>query len=159
VYEFGLPQSDMRADMLTPEEVIENFDFLDDWDARYAYLVELGEALPAMDDALRTGANRVQGCMSQVWVCPLVDPTDPARLKYVGECDTAIIKGVLALLIELMSGRTPEEIEAIDLDHLFDELKLAEHLSPNRHFGIYSIVELMKAQAKAISPQTCASSP
>lgn len=158
MYEFGLPQRDMRADMLTPEEVIENFDFLDDWDARYAYLVELGEALPTMDDALRTEANRVQGCMSQVWVCPLVDPEDPARLNYVGECDTAIIKGVLALLIELMSGRTPDEVEALDLDHLFDELKLAEHLSPNRHFGIYSIVELMKAQAKAIAPQTCAAS-
>jgi len=63
---------------------------------------------------------------------------------------------VLALLIELMSGRTPDEIEALDLDHLFDELKLAEHLSPNRHFGIYSIVELMKAQAKAIASQSCA---
>lgn len=144
--------------MLTPEEVIENFEFLEDWEARYAYLVELGEALPPMDDALRTEANRVQGCMSQVWVCPVADASDPTRLNYVGECDTAIIKGVLALLIELMSGHTPNEIEALDLDHLFDELKLAEHLSPNRHFGIYSIVELMKAQAKGAAPQTRAAS-
>ena len=144
--------------MLTPEEVIENFDFLDDWDARYAYLVELGEALPALDDALRTEANRVQGCMSQVWVCAVADTVDPGRLNYVGDCDTSIIKGVLALLIELMSGRTPEQIEALDLDHLFDELKLAEHLSPNRHFGIYSVVELMKAQARALRPQARAAS-
>lgn len=134
--------------MLTPQEVIENFEFLEDWDARYAYLVELGEALPEMDDAYRTEENRVQGCMSKVWVCPVPDAADPARLNYVGDCDTAIIKGVLALLIELMSGRTPGEIEALDLDDMFDELKLAEHLSPNRHFGIYSIVELMKAQAR-----------
>jgi cysteine desulfuration protein SufE len=60
---------------------------------------------------------------------------------------------VLALLIELMSGHTPDEIETLDLDDLFDELKLAEHLSPNRHFGIYSVVELMKAQARALGPQ------
>jgi len=139
--------------MLTPQEVIENFEFLDDWEARYAYLVELGEALPPMDDDLRTEANRVQGCMSQVWVCPIADRADPSRLNYVGDCDTAIIKGVLALLIELTSGRTPDEIAALDLDHLFDGLKLAEHLSPNRHFGIYSIVELMKAQARATGPQ------
>lgn len=138
--------------MLTPEEVIENFEFLEDWEARYAYLVELGEALPPMDDALRTESNRVQGCMSQVWVCPVACPSDPTRLNFVGDCDTAIIKGVLALLIELMSGHTPREIEGLDLDHLFDELKLAEHLSPNRHFGIYSIVELMKAQAKGAAP-------
>lgn len=138
--------------MLTPQEVIENFEFLDDWDTRYAYLVELGEALPALDDAFRTEANRVQGCMSKVWVCPLSDQSDPRRLHFVGDCDTAIIKGVLALLIELMSGRTPEEIAALDLDHLFDELKLADHLSPNRHFGIYSIVELMKAQAADAVP-------
>ena len=142
-YEFGV---------LTPEEVIENFEFLEDWEARYAYLVELGEALPPLDDSLRIEANRVQGCMSQVWVCPLADPADPAHLQYVGDCDTAIIKGVLALLIELMSGHTSGEIETLDLDHLFDELKLAEHLSPNRHFGIYSIVELMKAQAADAVP-------
>lgn len=140
--------------MLTPEEVIENFDFLDDWDARYAYLVELGEALPVLGDALRTETNRVQGCMSQVWVCAVPDLSEPDHLNYVGGCDTAIIKGVLALLIELLSGHTPEQIERLDLDHLFDELNLAEHLSPNRHFGIYSIVELMKAQAKAAARQT-----
>lgn len=134
--------------MLTPREVIENFELLDDWDARYAYLVELGEALPDLDDAYRTEANRVQGCMSRVWVCPVPDPDDPGRLNYVGDCDTAVIKGVLALMIGLMSGRTRQEIEALDLDDLFDRLKLAEHLSPNRHFGIYSLVELMKAQAR-----------
>ncbi|MCP5312204.1 MAG: SufE family protein [Chromatiaceae bacterium] len=137
--------------MLTPEEVIENFEFLDDWDARYTYLVELGEALPPLDERYRTEQNRVQGCMSKVWVCALRDPDDPDRLRYVGDCDTAVIKGVLALLIELVSGHTPQEIEAMDLDQLFDRLKLADHLSPNRHFGIYSIVELMKAQARTFT--------
>lgn len=133
--------------MLTPEEVIENFDFLESWEARYAYLVELGEALPPLDDALRTEEHRVQGCMSKVWVCPIPDGHRAGALQYVGDCDTAIIKGVLALVIRLLSGRTPEEIANIDLDHLFEQLHLAEHLSPNRHFGIYSLVEMMKKQA------------
>ena len=134
--------------MFTIEEVLENFELLDDWEARYAYLVELGEALPPMDEALRIEGNRVHACMSKVWVCPLEDPADRRRLIYQGDCDTAIIKGVLALLIGLMSGRTREDILALDLDRLFDELKLAEHLSPNRHVGIYAIVERMKEQAR-----------
>lgn len=141
---------------LTPEEVIENFEFLEDWDARYAYLVELGEALPPMPEQYRNEENRVNGCMSKVWVCPVADPTDPNRLVYVGDCDTAIIKGVLALLIGLMSGRTADEIQRLDLDDMFDQLKLAEHLSPNRHFGIFAVVGLMQEQAAGYRPTVAA---
>jgi cysteine desulfuration protein SufE len=136
--------------MLTFEDVIDNFELLDDWDSRYAYLVELGEALPVLDDRYRTEDNRVQGCISKVWVAA-IPSADGSRIDYVGDCDTAIIKGVLALLIELLSARTAAEIEQTDIDSLFDKLKLAENLSPNRHFGIYAIVNLMKAQAKALS--------
>ena len=134
------------------EEIIDNFDLLGDWDARYLYLVDLGEALPPMDDARCTEANRVQGCISKVWVHAEPDPDAPGSLRFRGDCDTAIIKGVLALLIALMSGRTPVEIEAMDLDDLFEKLQLAENLSPNRHFGIYAIVDLMKAQARDAAP-------
>ena len=137
--------------MLTPQEVLDNFDLLEDWESRYAYLVELGEKLPPLDDAYRTEQNRVKGCMSKVWVCPVASKDVPGHIDYVGDCDTAIIKGVLALLIGLMSGRTPADAIALDLDGLFGELKLAEHLSPNRHFGIYAVVELMKAQAGAMN--------
>jgi cysteine desulfuration protein SufE len=134
--------------MLTFEDVIDNFELLDDWEARYAYLVELGEALPSLDDRYRTEANRVQGCISKVWVAAM--PAGDGTVAFVGDCDTAIIKGVLALLIELLSGRTAAEIEHTDIDGLFDRLKLAENLSPNRHFGIYAIVNLMKAQAQSL---------
>lgn len=137
--------------MLTPQDVIDNFELLDDWEARYAYLVELGEALPPLDERLRVEQNRVKGCMSRVWVCPLPDPDRPGALRYVGDCDTAIIKGVLALVIGLCSGHTPREIERLDLDDLFERLRLAEHLSPNRHFGIFALVEQMKSQAQAIA--------
>jgi cysteine desulfuration protein SufE len=137
--------------MLTVDEVIDNFELLDDWDSRYAYLVELGEGLAQLDDRFRTEDNRVQGCISKVWVAAVPEDAASGRVVYVGDCDTAIIKGVLALLIELMSGRTPDEIDNIDIDGLFDRLKLAENLSPNRHFGIYAIVKLMKSQARALA--------
>ena len=138
----------MSVKALTVQDVIEDFEFLDDWEQRYAYLVELGEALPPMDEALRTEANRVHACMSKVWVSAVPDPEGGSRLVYQGDCDTAIIKGVLALLIGVMSGRTREDIASLDLDRMFGQLKLAEHLSPNRHVGIYAIVELMKEQAR-----------
>jgi cysteine desulfuration protein SufE len=138
--------------MLSTGEIIESFELLDDWDTRYAYLVELGEALPSMDNSLKTEENRVQGCVSRVWVHARLDSELPGRVvKYVGDSDTAIIKGVLALLIELMSGRSPTEIANLDVDSLFDELRLAENLSPNRHFGIYAIVDIMKRQSEALS--------
>jgi cysteine desulfuration protein SufE len=130
------------------DDIVDSFDFLGDWDARYQYLVDLGEALPAFDDSLRTEENRVQGCISKVWVYANPDSEEHGRLSYTGDCDTTIIKGVLALLIGLMSGRTPAQIVQLDVDELFERLQLAEHLSPNRHFGIYGIVELMKTQAR-----------
>lgn len=130
-------------------DYIDAFELLGDWDARYEYLVELGEKLPPMPPDLKTEDHRVKGCMSTVHVAAEIDPADPARLRFHGDCDTATIKGVVAILVELLSGKTPEEVEATDVDALFQGLKLEEHLSPNRHFGIYAIVELMKAQAAA----------
>ena len=128
-------------------DYIDAFELLGDWDARYEYLVELGEKLPPMPPKLKTEEHRVKGCMSTVHVAARPDPERPGYLRYVGDCDTATIKGVVAILVELLSGKTPREIEATDVDALFRGLKLEEHLSPNRHFGIYAIVELMKAQA------------
>lgn len=129
------------------QELFDNFELLEDWDARYAYLVELGESLPPLPEELRTEDNRVKGCMSQVWVSAQPAAPQSQRLIYFGDCDTAIIKGVLAVLIGLYSGRTLNEIKALDLEHLFEGLGLKENLSPNRHFGVYAIVELMQAQA------------
>ncbi|MEN8174381.1 MAG: SufE family protein [Pseudomonadota bacterium] len=131
-------------------EIVDNFELLGDWDARYAYLVELGVALSPMREEARVDANRVKPCMSQLWVHACEDPEMPGSIRYEGDCDTAVIKGVLALLIGLLSGRTADEIESMDLDDMFDRLKLAENLSPNRHVGIYAIVGQMKAQARAL---------
>lgn len=141
-----LPDS---ADM-SMEEVIQDFELLEDWDSRYEYLVELGEALPPLDDALRIEDNRVKACLSKVWVSASKKADNQHLIVFSGDCDTSIIKGVLALLIGLMSERSCQEILDMDLDYLFERLRLAEHLSPNRHVGIYAIVDLMKAQVRAL---------
>jgi cysteine desulfuration protein SufE len=136
--------------MSTLADIVDTFDLLGDWDQRYQYLIELGEQLPPMADALKTPEHHVKPCMSTVHVAAYTDPDHPDRIRYHGDCDTAIIKGVLALLIELCSGRNVGEIEDIDMDEIFKQLQLGEHLSPNRHVGVYAIFELMKAQARKL---------
>jgi cysteine desulfuration protein SufE len=135
-------------------DYLDAFDLLGDWEARYAYLVELGEHLEAMPSELKTESHRVKGCMSTVHVCALPDPQTPGQIRYHGDCDTAIIKGVVAILVELLSHKTPDEVLATDVESLFEGLQLQEHLSPNRHFGIYAIVEMMKEQAEALRAST-----
>lgn len=129
------------------DDIVEIFDLLGDWDQRYQYLVELGEQLEPIDEKDRIEDNRVKGCMSQVWVAAHCDPEKGNQIYFTGDCDTAIIKGVLALLIKISSGKTAEEIQTLEVDEVFDKLQLGEHLSPNRHVGVYAIVELMKEKA------------
>lgn len=128
-------------------EIVETFELIGDWDQRYAYLIELGEHLPPMPAELKTEDNRVKPCMSTVYVSAYRDPDTDGGVRYHGDCDTAIIKGVLALLIELCAGQTNAAIQALDVDEIFERLQLDEHLSPNRHVGVYAIVDLMKEQA------------
>jgi cysteine desulfuration protein SufE len=130
------------------QDIIDTFELLGDWDQRYQYLVELGEHLPPLPAADRREENRVKQCMSTVHTAAHADSGTADRIRYTGDCDTAIIKGVVALLVQLLSGKTPGEIEDLDVDALFEGLHLEEHLSPNRHVGVYAIVDQMKAQAR-----------
>jgi len=143
--------------MASLDDIVDIFELLGDWDQRYQYLTELGEKLPAMPAELRTEDNKVRGCMSQVWVCAHRDEDAPSLVRFHGDCDTSIIKGVLAVLIQLSADKTVEEIEQLDVDELFTCLDLAEHLSPNRHIGVYAIVELMKQQARSLNQSSCGS--
>jgi cysteine desulfuration protein SufE len=136
------------------DDIVDIFEMLGDWDQRYQYLVELGEKLPPMPEALKTEDNKVKGCMSQVWVSAYYDDKQPARIHYHGDCDTSIIKGVLALLIQLAAGHSARGIEQLDVDELFARLNLDEHLSPNRHIGVYAIVELMKKQVRELKKES-----
>jgi cysteine desulfuration protein SufE len=136
--------------MTNLDDIVDIFEMLGDWDQRYQYLTELGEKLPPMPAVLKTEANKVKGCMSQVWVSAWRDEAHPQLINFYGDCDTSIIKGVLAVLIQLCAGKTLAEIEQLNVDELFTRLNLDEHLSPNRHVGVYAIVALMKQQASAL---------
>ncbi|MES9861662.1 MAG: SufE family protein [Candidatus Thiodiazotropha sp. LLP2] len=133
------------------DRIVETFEFLDDWEARYQYLIELGEQLPPMSDELKTEQSWVKPCMSTVHVEAQRDLLDPQLIQFTGDCDTAIIKGVLALLIDLLSNLSLEMIQEMDVDGLFKRLRLEEHLSPNRHVGIYAIVDKMVERAAVVS--------
>lgn len=127
--------------------IFETFELLGDWEARYQYLVDLGGQMEPLPSAEKTEGNRVKPCMSTVHVVAYRDEDDPDVVRYRGDCDTSIIKGVVALLVDVMSGRTVQRILELDIDRLFAGLKLQEHLSPARHVGIFAIVEHMKEQA------------
>lgn len=131
------------------DDYVDTFELFDDWNARYQYLTELGDQLAPLPDNVRVDDNKVKGCMSQVWVSAYRNPDD-GLIYFHGDCDTATIKGVLALLIDLMSGKSADQVLATNLDEIFERLSLNDHLSPNRHFGIYAIVELMKEQVHAL---------
>ena len=132
-------------------DIVDTFDLFADWDQRYQYLIELGERMPPMPSDDKIEENRVKECMSLVHVAAHPDPGHPGHLAFTGDCDTAIIKGVVALLVDLFSGKTPGEIAELDVDALFDGLHLEEHLSPNRHVGVYAIVDKMKGEARALA--------
>lgn len=132
------------------DDIVDIFEILEDWEQRYQYLIELGEKLPPMPDEHKTEDNKVKGCMSQVWIHAYADAADSDKLHYYGDCDTSIIKGVLAVLIQLADNKTADEIQDLDVDELFERLNLDDHLSPNRHVGVFAIVELMKQQARAL---------
>ncbi|MCW8932736.1 MAG: SufE family protein [Gammaproteobacteria bacterium] len=136
---------------MTLDDLVDVFELLGDWEQRYNYLIELGDKLPEMPRHLMVKKNNVKGCMSIVYVCAYHDENKPLHFHYYGYCDTSIIRGVLAVLINLVEDKTAEVIENMDIDELFRRLQLDEHLSPNRHVGIYAIVALMKQQVQEIS--------
>jgi cysteine desulfuration protein SufE len=136
--------------MKTLDELVEIFELLGDWDQRYAFIIDIGEGMPEMPEVLKTEDNKVKGCMSQVWISAYSKPEQPGQIYFQGDSDTAVIKGVLALLIQLSEAKTAEEIQQLDVDEFFERLQLDEHLSPNRHVGVYAMVELMKQQAAAV---------
>jgi cysteine desulfuration protein SufE len=135
---------------MTIDEIRDNFELLEDWDDRYRYVIELGRTLDPMPDAEHSAANKVQGCASQVWLSRQLsrgDGNEPV-LKYLGDSDAHIVRGLIAILLTLMSGRTPQEILAIDAPAIFDELGFREHLTPQRSNGLRSMVERIRSDAR-----------
>lgn len=122
-------------------ELIETFDFIEDWEERYRILIDLGRQLPEFPEAERTEANRVEGCTSNVWLVCRRDESDPERLVFIADSDAFIVKGLIALVLMAYSGATPEEIQQTDIRDLFRRLGLERNLSPNRRDGFYAMVD------------------
>ena len=133
------------------DEIVENFNFLDDWEDRYRYVIELGRGLEPLDEAAHNEHNKVRGCVSQVWLETHVakDPSGSPVLNLNGDSDAHIVRGLVALILALYSGQTAARIFATDAEGLFASLGLSEHLTPQRSNGVRSMVERIKNDARA----------
>jgi cysteine desulfuration protein SufE len=129
-------------------EIAENLSYLDDWEDRYRYIIELGQALPPLAEAEKNAENKVHGCVSQVW---LVSHRDGATVSYRGESDAMIVRGLVAILVALYSGRPAREIADTDAIAVFDELGLREHLTTQRSNGLVAMVNRIRSEARALA--------
>jgi cysteine desulfuration protein SufE len=136
---------------MTIDDIRENFEVLDDWDDRFRYVIELGRTLEPMPDGEHSAANKVQGCASQVWLSKRVERsgTGEPLLKYRGDSDAHIVRGLIAILLTLFSGHTARQILATDAIAVFDEFGFREHLTPQRSNGLRAMVERIRADARA----------
>jgi cysteine desulfuration protein SufE len=127
-------------------KIADNLGFLDDWEDRYSYIIELGKALPPLSPDEHAPEHKVHGCVSQVW---LVSEGDAAEMRFRGDSDAMIVKGLVAVLIALYSGRPASEIAETDAIALFDEMGLREHLTTQRSNGLVAMVNRMRSEARA----------
>ena len=133
------------------DEIVDNFSLLDEWDDRYRYVIELGRSLGALPERERTEANRVQGCASQVWLATTVHSNGRGGpvLTFSGDSDAHIVRGLIAILFAIFSGKRAADILSTDAIALFERLGLREHLTPQRSNGFRSMMERIRADARA----------
>ena len=133
------------------DEIIDNFALLDEWDDRYRYVIELGRELPPLAEADHNETNKVRGCTSQVWLVTHVKPDGASGpvLSFEGDSDAHIVRGLVAILFALYSGKTAKAILDTDAIAVFDKLGLRENLTPQRSNGLRSMVERIRADADA----------
>ncbi len=132
----------MSLENTTLDEIVDTFEFLDDWEDRYKTIIDLGKKLTPLAPEEMTDAFKVRGCQSQVWLVPTTDAD--GRIHFRGGSDAHIVKGLVALMILVFSGKTAAEIRAIDARAILDSLGLSSHLSPMRANGLFSMVERIR---------------
>lgn len=132
----------------TLEDVLDGFEFLDDWEDRYAFIIDLGKQLPAFPDDARIEENYVHGCQSQVWVISHFQETS-GKLFLLIDSDAMIVRGLAAMITIALNGRTPRDLLATDIDELFERLDLFRHISPTRGNGLRSMVGKIRDIAAA----------
>ncbi len=134
------------------QDLLDDFEFLDDWEDRYRYVIELGRKLAPLPDEDRTPANKVSGCASQVWlsttIAPAEDNSEQPVLTFTGDSDAHIVRGLISILFVIFSGKSADEIIAIDVKEIFARIGLDEHLSPQRSNGLISMVGRIKTDAQ-----------
>jgi cysteine desulfuration protein SufE len=141
----------------TLSDITADFALLDDWEDRYRYLIELGRTLPPLPDALRTEANKVRGCASQVWLATRISEAGGKRqFGFLADSDAHIVRGLIAILGAIYNGRPVEDVLTIDPDPVFAELGLKEHLTPQRSNGLASMVARVRADAAAANAEGAA---
>ena len=139
-----------RSNSASFEDIREDFELLDDWEDRYRYVIELGRKLEPLPDDMRNAVNKVQGCVSQVWLSTTVDPDGGTpRLLFIGDSDAHIVRGLVAILFAIYSGKTADEILSIDAQQTLGALHLSEHLTPQRSNGLMSMVQRIRKDAEA----------
>jgi cysteine desulfuration protein SufE len=137
--------------LTTLDEIVDNFSLLEEWDDRYRYVIELGRALSPLAERDRSEANKVQGCASQVWLATTVHPNGQGgpMLTFSGDSDAHIVRGLIAILFAMFSGKQARDILSTDAIAVFERLGLREHLTPQRSNGFRSMVERIRADAQA----------
>src|SRR5258705_2678358 len=136
---------------MTIDEIIDNFSLLEEWDDWYRYVIELGRALAPLDERDRNSANKVQGCASQVWLATMIRPdgADGPVLSFAGDSDAHIVRGLIAILFAIYSGKHARDILTTDAVEVFNRIGLGEHLTPQRSNGFRSMVDRIKGDARA----------
>lgn len=129
------------------EELIENFELLEDWEDKYRYIIDLGSNLAPLDEKFKTDEWKVRGCQSQVWLVP---EKNDGKLSFKGDSDAVIVKGLISIVLTIFNNKTPSEIAVLEIDDVFSRLGLEEHLSPSRRNGLFSMVEKIKLYARSL---------
>jgi cysteine desulfuration protein SufE len=129
------------------EQIIDDFSLMDEWDDKYAYIIELGKKIPALADIHKTDNNIIKGCQSKVW---MVSNFDGENVYYEADSDAIIVKGLISLLLKTYSGHSPEDIVSIE-PYFIDKIGMRQHLSMTRSNGLVSMVKQMKLHALAYS--------
>jgi cysteine desulfuration protein SufE len=150
----ALTRAGPKVDLLTSiADIRGDFAVLDDWEDRYRYLIELGRTLKPLPEELRTSANKVRGCASQVWLATTIERDGAPRLRFQADSDAHIVRGLIAVLLAIYDGHTAAEILATNPDPIFADLGLKEHLTPQRSNGLASMVARIRADAAAASAE------
>ncbi len=134
------------------QQLIDTFSLLPDWEERYSHVIEMGKKMPLFPQKLKTTENKVQGCVSQVWLVQTSSDSGK-KMQFIGDSDSIIVKGLVAILLLIYSDHTPEEILNTPMEKIFTELGLESHLTPIRRNGFYSMVQRIKALALTQSKQ------